>query len=139
MKGNSKLKKNLQLFLHVQAFAHKILGFLLECHTSCSHCTAGNAHSCTSCPHPSVLYNGQCLDRCPHGFHVQDQTCHGKDSPCLLSLTFIFLLGTSFLSKKKKKKRALSDCLKDELSCTFSKCSLKKTFCYEKRNKHESI
>ncbi|XP_046698206.1 extracellular matrix protein FRAS1 [Silurus meridionalis] len=53
-----------------------------ECHESCSHCASGNANSCTSCLQPGVLYNGQCLDRCPHGFHVQDSTCHACHPTC---------------------------------------------------------
>ncbi|KAM9446229.1 extracellular matrix organizing protein FRAS1 [Clarias gariepinus] len=53
-----------------------------ECHTSCSRCTAGNAQSCISCLQPSVLYNGQCLGGCPHGFYVQDQTCQPCHPTC---------------------------------------------------------
>ncbi|XP_017560623.2 extracellular matrix protein FRAS1 [Pygocentrus nattereri] len=53
-----------------------------ECHASCARCTAGNAHNCTSCLQPSILHHGQCLDRCPHGFHVQDRTCQACHPSC---------------------------------------------------------
>uniref|UniRef100_A0A4W4DQF0 VWFC domain-containing protein n=1 Tax=Electrophorus electricus TaxID=8005 RepID=A0A4W4DQF0_ELEEL len=55
---------------------------LLECHVSCARCTAGNAHSCTSCPQLSVLHHGQCPDHCPRGFHVQESTCQACHPSC---------------------------------------------------------
>ncbi|XP_035385518.1 extracellular matrix protein FRAS1 isoform X2 [Electrophorus electricus] len=53
-----------------------------ECHVSCARCTAGNAHSCTSCPQLSVLHHGQCPDHCPRGFHVQESTCQACHPSC---------------------------------------------------------
>uniref|UniRef100_A0A672MQB1 Extracellular matrix protein FRAS1-like n=1 Tax=Sinocyclocheilus grahami TaxID=75366 RepID=A0A672MQB1_SINGR len=53
-----------------------------ECHISCSGCSGGSFQNCTSCKRPSVLHQGQCLDKCPHGFHVQDRTCQACHSSC---------------------------------------------------------
>ncbi|XP_042580368.1 extracellular matrix organizing protein FRAS1-like [Cyprinus carpio] len=53
-----------------------------ECHISCSGCTGGSLQNCTSCLRPSVLHQGQCLDKCPYGFHVQDRTCQACHPSC---------------------------------------------------------
>ncbi|XP_073695623.1 extracellular matrix organizing protein FRAS1 [Garra rufa] len=53
-----------------------------ECHVSCSGCTGGSFQNCTSCIRPSVLYQGQCFDKCPHGFHLQDRTCQACHPSC---------------------------------------------------------
>ncbi|XP_030622204.1 extracellular matrix organizing protein FRAS1 [Chanos chanos] len=53
-----------------------------ECHASCSQCTAGSAQSCISCVRPNVLHQGQCLDRCPHGYHVQEGSCRACHPSC---------------------------------------------------------
>ncbi|XP_076856944.1 extracellular matrix organizing protein FRAS1 isoform X2 [Brachyhypopomus gauderio] len=53
-----------------------------ECHASCTGCMAGSAHSCTSCLHPSVLHQEQCVKQCPRGFHVQESTCQACHPSC---------------------------------------------------------
>uniref|UniRef100_A0A8C1KDS0 Fraser extracellular matrix complex subunit 1 n=1 Tax=Cyprinus carpio TaxID=7962 RepID=A0A8C1KDS0_CYPCA len=53
-----------------------------ECHISCSGCSGGSFQNCTSCIRPSVFHQGQCLDKCPHGFHVQDRTCQACHPSC---------------------------------------------------------
>ncbi|KAG7481357.1 hypothetical protein MATL_G00065830 [Megalops atlanticus] len=53
-----------------------------ECHASCSQCNGGSAHNCTSCAHPDVLFQGQCLQRCPQGFHSQDGVCNACHPSC---------------------------------------------------------
>uniref|UniRef100_A0AAY4BT87 VWFC domain-containing protein n=1 Tax=Denticeps clupeoides TaxID=299321 RepID=A0AAY4BT87_9TELE len=53
-----------------------------ECHVSCAQCTAGSVHSCTSCVRPAVLHEGQCVQRCPPGFHVQDGSCQACHPSC---------------------------------------------------------
>ncbi|XP_073717143.1 extracellular matrix organizing protein FRAS1 [Misgurnus anguillicaudatus] len=52
------------------------------CHTSCSDCTGGNFQNCTSCVQPSVLHQGQCLNKCPNGFFAQDRTCQACHPSC---------------------------------------------------------
>ncbi|XP_051540724.1 extracellular matrix organizing protein FRAS1-like [Myxocyprinus asiaticus] len=53
-----------------------------ECHISCSDCTGGSFQNCTSCVQPNVLHQGQCLNKCPHGFHAQDSTCQSCNPSC---------------------------------------------------------
>uniref|UniRef100_A0A8C1C520 Fraser extracellular matrix complex subunit 1 n=1 Tax=Cyprinus carpio carpio TaxID=630221 RepID=A0A8C1C520_CYPCA len=53
-----------------------------ECHISCSGCSGGSLQNCTSCIRPSVFHQEQCLDKCPHGFHVQDRTCQACHPSC---------------------------------------------------------
>jgi len=50
---------------------------LSECHSSCSGCTGGSFQNCTSCVRPRILQQEQCLDKCSHGFYVQDRSCQG--------------------------------------------------------------
>ncbi|CAM4540352.1 unnamed protein product [Leuciscus chuanchicus] len=53
-----------------------------ECHTLCSGCTGGSFQNCTSCVRPSILHQEQCLDKCSHGFHVQDHSCQACHPSC---------------------------------------------------------
>ncbi|TRY85660.1 hypothetical protein DNTS_020362 [Danionella cerebrum] len=53
-----------------------------ECHSSCSDCTGGSFQNCTLCLEPSVLHQGQCLNKCPHGFYVLDRACQACHPSC---------------------------------------------------------
>ncbi len=71
------LVHSLSLFPRLWLISLSFSFSLSECHISCSGCTGGSFQNCTSCIRPSVLHQGQCLDKCPHGFHVQDRICQG--------------------------------------------------------------
>ncbi|XP_036384589.1 extracellular matrix protein FRAS1-like [Megalops cyprinoides] len=53
-----------------------------ECHSSCLQCTGTSAQDCTSCLPPAILHQGQCLHRCPPGFHSHNGTCNACHRSC---------------------------------------------------------
>ncbi|KAJ8398108.1 hypothetical protein AAFF_G00431850 [Aldrovandia affinis] len=54
-----------------------------ECDASCVQCTGGSMFNCTSCAPMNFLHQGQCLQRCPQGFHSQDGACYACHPSCM--------------------------------------------------------
>uniref|UniRef100_A0A3B3RJD3 Fraser extracellular matrix complex subunit 1 n=1 Tax=Paramormyrops kingsleyae TaxID=1676925 RepID=A0A3B3RJD3_9TELE len=54
-----------------------------RCHDSCLQCAGNSTLNCTACASPSVLHQGQCLCRCPQGYHRHgDASCHPTCKEC---------------------------------------------------------
>lgn len=54
----------------------------VPCHEDCLQCNGPSADDCDLCAESSsVLYDGQCLDKCPAGTYYENETkdCKGKD------------------------------------------------------------
>ncbi|XP_029456255.1 extracellular matrix protein FRAS1 isoform X2 [Rhinatrema bivittatum] len=57
-------------------------GVCRGCHSSCASCIGNSTMDCTACASPRVLYDGQCLPRCPDGYYSQDSTCYSCHPSC---------------------------------------------------------
>nr|XP_023647481.1 extracellular matrix protein FRAS1-like [Paramormyrops kingsleyae] len=53
-----------------------------RCHDSCLQCAGNSTLNCTACASPSVLHQGQCLCRCPQGYHRHGDACRACHPTC---------------------------------------------------------